>query len=135
MSVADFFVNFTIILPLTVLALWACVLLLIDLFIPKERKGIVGLLAGVGLLVTLVIVILGANQEPQSAFGGMVMVDGFSNFLNVLILLSGLFAVALAHDYLKRTGLERGEYYILLLFSITGMTLMAMARHGLITPP
>jgi NADH-quinone oxidoreductase subunit N len=35
--------------------------------------------------------------------------------------------VALAYNYMRRLGLERGEYYVLLLFSIAGMMLMAQA--------
>jgi len=57
----------------------------------------------------------------------MVILDGFSVFVDALLLVSGLFGVALAYGYLKRMGLERGEYYSLLLFSIIGMMLMAQA--------
>jgi len=38
-----------------------------------------------------------------------------------------LFGIALAYDYLKRMGIERGEYYSLLLFSVCGMMLMGRA--------
>ena len=62
-----------------------------------------------------------------SGFGGMVVADDFSVFLNVLILVSGLLGVALAYGYVKRTGIERGEYYTLLLFSVVGMMLMVQA--------
>jgi NADH-quinone oxidoreductase subunit N len=68
----------------------------------------------------------------QSAFGGMVSVDGFAVFLNVLFLVSGIIAIAIAYDYLKRTNIERGEYYTLLLFSIAGMMLMAIAADLII---
>ncbi len=57
----------------------------------------------------------------------MVVLDGFSIFVNALLLLSGLLGIALAYGYIKRMDLERGEYYTLLLFSITGMMLMAQA--------
>jgi NADH-quinone oxidoreductase subunit N len=63
----------------------------------------------------------------SEAFGGMIRVDGFSQFLNILVLGSGLVAVMLSYDYLNRLGIQRGEYYVLLLFSISGMMLMAMA--------
>ena len=52
---------------------------------------------------------------------------GFGLYLNVLFLVSGLAGIALAYDYLKRMGIERGEYYVLLLFTISGMMLMAYA--------
>jgi NADH-quinone oxidoreductase subunit N len=45
----------------------------------------------------------------------MVTLDGFALFLNVIYLSSGLVAIALAHDYLKRMNLERGEYFTLML--------------------
>jgi NADH-quinone oxidoreductase subunit N len=57
----------------------------------------------------------------------MVVADGFSTFVNALLLVSGLLGVALAYGYIRRMGLERGEYYTLLLFSVTGMMLMAQA--------
>jgi NADH-quinone oxidoreductase subunit N len=57
----------------------------------------------------------------------MVALDGFSVFVNALLLVSGLLGVALAYGYVKRMGIDRGEYYILLLFSISGMMLMAQA--------
>jgi len=57
----------------------------------------------------------------------MVVVDDFSNFLNVLLLVSGLAGIALAYDYLKRTNIQHSEYYILLLFSIGGMMLIGMS--------
>jgi NADH-quinone oxidoreductase subunit N len=115
------------ILPLVVLVVWACVLLLVDLFTPKERKNLTALLAAVGLLVSMGLTLLHLDQ-PTAAFNGMVSVDGFANFLSILFLASGLVAVAISYDYLKRMGLERGEYYILLLFAVSGMMLMAMAN-------
>jgi len=114
------------ILPTILLVAWACVLLLVDLFIPKGRKGWTALLAAVGLAGALGVTLAQAGRE-LSAFGGMVVLDGFSSFLNVLFLASGLLAIAIAFGYLKRMGLERGEYYTLMLFSISGMLLMAQA--------
>jgi len=47
--------------------------------------------------------------------------------MSVIFLFSGLAGIAVAYDYLERSGIERGEYYVLLLFSIVGMMLMAAA--------
>jgi NADH-quinone oxidoreductase subunit N len=57
----------------------------------------------------------------------MVVSDGFSVFVNALLLLTGLLGVALAFGYVKRMGIERGEFYTLMLFSISGMMLMAQS--------
>jgi NADH-quinone oxidoreductase subunit N len=114
------------ILPLVLLVTWACLLLLVDLFIPKNRKGWTALLAALGLAAALGLTLAQAGLE-LSAFGGMVVLDGFSSFLGSLFLTSGLLSIAIAYGYLKRMGIERGEYYTLMLFSISGMLLMSQA--------
>lgn len=119
------------ILPLIILVAWACLVLLIDLFIPKDRKGITGFLAAFGLTFTLFFTITQIGLESMG-FNGMVVLDGFSTFVNVLLLVSGLLGIFLAYGYVKRMGIERGEYYTLLLFSVTGMMLMAQAADLII---
>jgi NADH-quinone oxidoreductase subunit N len=119
------------ILPTILLVAWACLLLLVDLFIPKGRKSWTALLAAVGLAGALGVTLAQAGLDI-SAFGGMVVLDGFSSFLNVLFLVSGLGAIAIAYGYLKRMGLERGEYYTLILFSLSGMLLMSQAADLII---
>lgn len=114
------------ILPLIVLVGWACALLLIDVFLPKGRKAVTASLAALGLLVVLVLEVV-RYGDAGIAFGGMIVLDGFASFLNVIFLLSGVFGVLVAYDYIRRMGLERGEYYPLLLYSVSGMMLMAHA--------
>ena len=123
--------DFYTILPLTVLAAWACVLLLVDLFIPKDRKDLTAFLSALGLALTLGLTITQVGRE-QTGFNNMVMVDGFSVFINIILISSGLLGIALAYGYIKRMGIERGEYYTLMLFSITGMMLMAQASDLII---
>ena len=123
--------DLTTILPVTILTVWACALLLLDLFIPKTRKGITALLSALGLAVTLGYTIAQIGNEV-TGFNGMVTLDGFSIFVNALLLVSGLLGVALAYGYVKRMGIERGEYYTLLLFSVVGMMLMAQAADLII---
>jgi NADH-quinone oxidoreductase subunit N len=114
------------ILPLVVLVGWSILVLLADLWIPAHRKGLTALLAAVGLLITLGLTLAQIGMS-QSALSGMAVVDGFGTFMNVVFLASGLVAIPLAYDYLKRMKIERGEFYSLLLFSVTGMVLMGYA--------
>ena len=120
------YTDFYTIIPYLILTVWACVLLLADLFIPKGRKGITAFLAALGIAISLGYAITQTGIE-STGFSGMVTLDGFSTFANILLLSSGLFAIALAYGYTRRIGIERGEYYTLLLFSLTGMMLMAQA--------
>src|SRR5258708_21164695 len=123
--------DFQTLLPYTILTAWACVLLLVDLFIPKGRKGITAFLAALGLAFTLSFTLIQIGSE-QTGFHNMVVLDGFLIFVNAILLISGLLGVALAYGYVKRMGIERGEYYTLLLFSVTGMMLMAQATDLII---
>jgi NADH-quinone oxidoreductase subunit N len=124
--------DYEVLTPYILLTVWACVLLLVDLFIPKNRKGITALLSALGLALTLGFTLMQVGSEEGTAFNSMVVLDGFSTFVNILLLLSGLLGVALAYGYVKRMGLERGEYYTLILFSVTGMMLMAQAADLII---
>jgi NADH-quinone oxidoreductase subunit N len=121
-------VDFYVLLPLILLVAWACVLLLADLFIPKERKWLTAMLAAFGLALTLGLTLSQLGRE-NTGLNDMVVLDGFSVFVNALLLLTGLLGVALAYGYVKRMGIERGEYYTLMLFSISGMMLMAQAAN------
>ncbi len=91
------------ILPFLILVAWAILLIVADLFIPRERKGIMALLTGIGLLVALGFAVARVGGQTV-AFNGMIVYDGFAVFLTVLFLGSGLAAVALSYDYLQRHG-------------------------------
>src|SRR5262249_52516114 len=105
-------------LPVILLTTWACALLAVDLWIPKDRKGLTALLAALGLILTLVASLLTAPGDGQTGFNGMVARDGFSGFLNALLIVIGLLGIAVGYGYIRRMNLERGEYYSLILFSV-----------------
>ena len=73
MTLSDLFSNLNAILPLAVLVAWTCGLLLVDLFIPHERKEWTAILAGMGLILSLGLAISRSGQY-QLAFSGMVSV-------------------------------------------------------------
>jgi NADH-quinone oxidoreductase subunit N len=114
------------ILPVLIVAGWASLLLLIDLFIPKDRGWITPLLAALGM-VAATIVLISRFSLQTSSFGGMIIVDGFASLLQLLFLVLGLVAIAQAYDYLRWREIARGEYYALIMFSMSGMMLMALA--------
>src|SRR6266540_850152 len=103
-----------IILPPVIVEAWAIVLLIVDLFIPTNSKGITALLAALGLAVALGadLALGGEAGTLEPGFHDMVVLDGFAVSANILILGSGLLGVALAYDYIRRMGIEHGEYYV-----------------------
>jgi len=114
------------ILPIVFVVVWGLVLLMVEAF--TKRRSLTLVLAAVGLLVALFLTVSQFGVET-TAFKNMLTVDGYSLFMYVLVLGSGLFSIALAYDYNKRMGWERGEYYVLMLFSIAGAMLMASAAN------
>ena len=102
-------------------------LLLVDLFIPKERKGITALLSALGLALTLGFTLaqIGQGDHRLSTAWLSWMASRSSSMPCCSSAVCSV--IALAYGYVKRMGIERGEYYTLMLFSVTGMMLMAQA--------
>lgn len=124
MTLADF----NSILPIITVLLWALLLLIADLWIRQSRKGVTALLAALGLAAGIGLS-LAQVGETALTFKGMIMLDSFAVFLNIIYLFSGILAIGLSYDYLKRMGIERGEYYVLMMFSIAGMMLLSQAYN------
>ncbi len=113
--------------PLILLTTWACALLIVDLFIPKGSKGWTALLAALGLALTLGFNLIAGTGGESVGFNNMVVRDGFATFLNALFCVIGLLGISVGYGYIRRMNIERGEYYVLLLFSVVGMMLMSQA--------
>ncbi len=113
--------------PVVGLGLGATLLLVADLFIPKERKQQTAWLALAILLVSFLLN-LAAFTETDSAFFGMFVVDPFSAFLNLIALTTAFISILLSVDYLQRSGMQRGEFYALILFTTAGVMLMGHAN-------
>ncbi len=60
-------------------------------------------------------------------FNGMMVSDAYSNFFNIVFLVSAALTTMASLRYLDREGLQYPEYYVLVLFSTMGMMLMSSA--------
>lgn len=113
-------------LPAIWLGLFTTMLLIADLFI--SNKKMTAWLALGGLLVAFIFNLFTFDLSNPVAFEGTYLADHFTGFLNIVILVTGVITIFLSMDYLKRQNIERGEFYALLLFSVTGMMFMASAN-------
>ncbi len=68
-----------------------------------------------------------AHASAGTAFGGMLIVDGFATFFRLLVLGVGVLTVLCSLAYLEREQADSGEYYALLLFSLVGQSVMVAA--------
>ena len=118
------------ILPLLVMAATAALVLLLDLVPPRERKDHLGFVSALGVVATLIVtywMIFSAGGADLRGFHGMVVLDTFALFFNIIIGYATGLVLLLSMDYIRREGMESGEFYILLLLSAIGMMLMASA--------
>ncbi|HWQ15737.1 MAG TPA: NADH-quinone oxidoreductase subunit N [Roseiflexaceae bacterium] len=116
-------IDLRVVLQLLIVCAWAVGLLVVDLFVPAGRKRITGYLAILGTLVAAFagIPLWGSSG---STFNGTIALDTFGLALNWIFLLTSALAIVIALDYLPRQGIERGEFYVLVLFATAGMMLL-----------
>ena len=96
---------------------------------PGERMPIGGL-GIIGLVASVASSLLLWGRGAQSY--GVVSADNFGLFVTLLLAVIGILTIALSGQVVERDGIPAGEYYALLLFSLGGMMLMAMASDLLV---
>jgi NADH-quinone oxidoreductase subunit N len=125
-------INLLVILPVLLVLGGGVLLILLDMVTADDKKGWGSWLTAVFLIAALVQTIGMWNYSggtfTLSEGNPMVVVDNFATFLNITFLLTGLITLLISVNYLQRTGLEKPEFYMLMLFSISGMMLMGMAN-------
>jgi NADH-quinone oxidoreductase subunit N len=124
-------INYTIIAPAGIAFLSGLLILLVDLALPKGRKGLLVVIALAGLVLSA-----GASAwlwgRSESAFRDMVVGDNLTSGFGIILCLTAFLVVLLSRHYIQREGIELGEYYALLSFSTCGLLLFISARDLLI---
>lgn len=125
--------HLAVVLAPTIVAATGIVLMLLDLFVNSERlRRWAPWLTLLGLILALVAAVGQWNSNGMAFIpdGGvpMVLADNFATALNVILLLTGILTVLIAINYLVRMDLDKPEFYMLVLFSLSGMMLMGMGN-------
>jgi NADH-quinone oxidoreductase subunit N len=110
------------IVPAAIVAVTGVVVLLAQAFTPRGKSAPSSALSLAGLAGALVSVwLLGSGSPEGAVLAGALTADALARFLQALVLAVAIVTVLLSPSYLRANGLERGEYYALLLFSVVGM--------------
>lgn len=126
-------IDLMVILPFLFVAGTALLIMVLDLFLSDERvQQIAPWLTIAGLTAAFISSVTqwntnGATFTPPGGYS-MVVMDNFAVALNVILTVAGILTILLSLDYLKRTGHNRSEFYILMMLSLSGMMLMGMAN-------
>lgn len=119
-------INAASVYPMLLLTGLSIAVLILDLFLKKDRNWVLGYLSVIGLLIILPLA--SSTVETDAAFGGMVLADRFSGFFNMIFILSAVLTLIISMDYIKEAGITKGEYYYITLFAVLGMMVMASSN-------
>ncbi|MEO7022549.1 MAG: NADH-quinone oxidoreductase subunit N [Ktedonobacteraceae bacterium] len=117
--------------PQLSLALLALTVMAVDLF--AKRRIVTVAVALIGLIVPLGFIL--AQQfstqfdQPHTAFFGMFIVDRYALFFDVIFLIIAAVMILSSYSYISKYVRAEGEFYTLMLFSVTGMMFMASTNE------
>jgi NADH-quinone oxidoreductase subunit N len=120
-------------LPEIFLAVVAMALLLLGVFqkpgAMEETKSarLVSYLSIIALALTVLLVVAPPAGRVL-VFGGMFVVDSFSTYAKVLVLIASAFSIVISRNYLEGQGIARFEYPVLIVLATLGMMMMISAN-------
>jgi NADH-quinone oxidoreductase subunit N len=119
--------DYRVVLPVIIVTAYALLgLLLTPTFRGSARALAVSALLGLGV-AGVSIALLGGFEG--STANGLVMVDDFARFFDVVFLIAGAVAVLGSVRYLERADAHHGEYYALILIAVAGMMTMVGSEN------
>jgi NADH-quinone oxidoreductase subunit N len=116
--------------PEIILTATIVVMLVVDLIVDEAHKYLVGTVAGLGLLGSMIPIATLALQghHDHEMFGGAYVVDPFALALKALFILSGYIVLLISTTYIEEGDYYEGEFSFLIVSAVLGMVVMASAR-------
>jgi NADH-quinone oxidoreductase subunit N len=117
-------------LPEIFIASMASVILMLGLFIQKDRSDSICFWLSVGsLIATAILIISDFSTQSALAFNGLFVDDPMSDLLKIFICLLSAAVFLYSRQYNQHRNIFKNEYYVLGLFAVCGMMVMASANH------
>ena len=117
-------------MPEIFLLAMACIILVVDVSLPERHRYLTYALIQVTLVGAFLLTLLqfGEYPTPVITFSGHYVVDKLAVLSKLCIYLFSFFAFAYARDYIRSRNIPESEYYLLGLFAVMGMSIMASAN-------
>src|SRR5262249_16412373 len=121
-------------LPEIFILCMACLILMVDAFLPKRLRVVTYLLVQLTLVVAFILTMpqFKAYLTFVITFGGNYVLDDLAVTSKLFIYLFSFFAFIYAREYISVRKIAYSEYYLLGLFSVLGMSIMVSA-YSLLT--
>ncbi len=114
-------------LPYLMVVAGGLLIMLVDSFVRTLKKDHLSYLAMFVLIATVVVQIIGRDQQGE-VLGGMMVVNDYTIFFNFLFLGIGVMTTIFATGVYDRDGQYRPEFYPLIMFTVLGMMVLASAN-------
>ena len=115
--------NLNLILPEIFISLAIMLFLIIGVF-KKKSSSLIYNLTIVSLLILLAIVFNLSSITETALFNKSYKIDNLSNFMKIIMIVSGIFVMLASSKYLQINKIDKIEYPILILSAILGMMVM-----------
>jgi NADH-quinone oxidoreductase subunit N len=119
--------------PQIILVFAGMILMLLEPITAPAHKGRMARIAVLATVVAALTLMPQWNLSPRTILGGMFAVDNFSVFFQWLFLIIAAVSSYLSMKFNERESINRGEYYALLLFACSGMSMMAASSDLIFT--
>src|SRR5688572_5905016 len=96
--------------PELVLTAAACIVLVVDLFMPNETKWVAMPLSAAGIFATLAAIVSLIGEE-KTTLAGSYDIDGFALLFKGIFCVLGLIILAISFHFFKSGRYYQGEYY------------------------
>ena len=117
-------------LPEIFIAAMASFILIIGLFLPEKRRDTTCFwLSVLSLIATAVLIIVDFSTTSVAALNGLYVRDPMADLLKLAVCLTSAAVFVYSSDYNRQRDIFKSEYYVLGLFSVTGMMVMISASH------
>jgi len=120
-----------IVAPELFVLLMACGLLILDLFLSEQRRGILHLVSVLTMALAAIITLRGHPALEQTgavmAFADTFIRDGMGDLLKVFAYLVMILVFVYSRHYLKQFNMYRSEFYSLSLFALLGAMVLISA--------
>lgn len=121
--------QFSVALPEIFLLCAACFILMVDVYLPARFRFVTYLLVQLSLVIVFLLTLPQYREYPIPiiTFSGNYIVDKLAVISKLFIYLFSFFAFEYARAYILTTKIARSEYYLMGLFAVLGMSVMASA--------
>ena len=111
--------------PEIILVITVITALITDLFLKKSKTDLIGWVLGIGLIVVALAVINLSHVPPTTLFLDMIVIDPFSSFIKIVIILATLFVIVASWSNYELNDYRKGEYFTIMGIMVIGLFLMA----------